>query len=90
MANEQNLEKRFFLLLDYENILACFNTVFADAEDFRKRPVVINRNFVDHGMMTKKVIRKDCVQLFLLYYKKLQLSIGTTIYLQLSRDFLSR
>ena len=71
IKNEQNLEKRFFLLLDYENILACFNTVFADAEDFRKQPVVINRNFVDHGMMTKKVIRKDCVQLFLLYYNLL-------------------
>lgn len=71
IKSEQDLEKKFFLLLDYENILSCLNTVFAKADDFRKQPIVINRNFVDHGMMTKKVIRKDCVQIFLLYYNLL-------------------
>lgn len=71
IKSEQDLEKKFFLLLDYENILSCLNTVFARADDFRKQPLVINRNFVDHGMMTKKVIRKDCVQIFLLYYNLL-------------------
>lgn len=68
IKKEKELEKKFFLLLDYENIFACLDTVFAKAEDFRTQPIVINRNFVDHGMMTRKVIRKDCVQLFLLYY----------------------
>ncbi|MBR2408738.1 MAG: hypothetical protein IKB07_07245 [Lachnospiraceae bacterium] len=71
IKREQDLEKKFFLLLDYENILACLNIVFANARDFRKQPIVINRNFIDHGMMTKKVIRKDCVQLFLLFYNLL-------------------
>lgn len=71
IKEEQDLEKKFFLLLDYENILSCLNTVFAKADDFRKQPIVINRNFVDHGMMTRKVIRKDCVQIFLLYYNLL-------------------
>lgn len=73
IKKEKDLEKRFFLLLDCENVFACLNTVFASGDDFRIQPIVINRNFVDHGMMTKKVIRKDCVQLFLLYYNMLVL-----------------
>lgn len=71
IKNEHELEKKFLLLLDYENIFACLSTVFANGKDFRKQPNVINRNFLDHGMMTKNVIRKDCVQLFLLYYNLL-------------------
>lgn len=71
IKSEQDLEKKLFLLLDYENILSCLNTVFAKADDFRMQPIVINRNFVDHGMMTKKVVRKDCIQIFLLYYNLL-------------------
>ena len=65
---ETNIEKKLFTLLCYENVFACLNTVFADGEDFKNQPVVINRNFLDHGMMTRPVIRKDCVQLFLLCY----------------------
>lgn len=79
IKNEQDLEKRFLLLLDYENLFACLNTVFANGGDFRKQPVVINRNFVAHGMMTRRVIRKDCVQLFLLYYNLLMFLEMTTI-----------
>lgn len=79
IKNEQDLERRFLLLLDYENLFACLNTVFAKGEDFRKQPIVINRNFLAHGMMTRKVIRKDCVQLFLLYYNLLMFLEATTI-----------
>lgn len=28
----------------------------------------MNRNFVDHGMLHRKVRRIDCIQLFLVYY----------------------
>ena len=50
-----------------------FGEVFEKGNDFRKQPEVLNRNFLDHGMLTRKVTRKDCVQLFLLYYNILEL-----------------
>lgn len=73
MKEEKNLEERFITLLFCENVLACLQIVFAKGKDFKEQPKVINRNFVNHGMMTRKVSRKDCVQLFLLYYNLLLL-----------------
>lgn len=55
------------------NLFACLEKVFENGNDFKKQPAIINRNFLDHGMLTKKVARKDCVQLFLLYYNVLEL-----------------
>lgn len=53
-------------LLNFVNLFACLKTVFANADDFRSEPSVINRNFVDHGMTNRNVRRRDCIQLFLL------------------------
>lgn len=53
-------------LLNYVNLFACLKTVFAHANDFRREPSVINRNFVDHGMTNRNVRKRDCIQLFLL------------------------
>lgn len=55
------------------NLFACLQKVFESGNDFRKQPEVINRNFLDHGMLTRKVTKKDCMQLFLLYYNMLKL-----------------
>ena len=30
--------------------------------------MVLNRNYIDHGMNRKNVRKKDCIQLFLLLY----------------------
>ena len=54
-------------------LFACLEKVFEGGKDFKNQPDVINRNFLDHGMMTKKVRKKDCIQLFLLYYNMLEL-----------------
>lgn len=61
-------EDMLFTILDQVNILAALETVFDNGNDFKKQPKVINRNFLDHGMLYRKVTRKDCVMLFLLLY----------------------
>ena len=50
----------------------CIQKVFEDGNDFKNQPAVINRNFIDHGMLTRSVVRKDCVQLFLLFYNLIE------------------
>ena len=62
-----------FTALFCANLFACLETVFQNGNDFKKQPDVINRNFLDHGMWVGNVRRKDCVQLFLLYYNMLEL-----------------
>ena len=59
------------IVLSYFNLMACLKKIFESGEDFRVQPDILNRNFVVHGMLTRKVIRKDCIQLFLLYYNLL-------------------
>ena len=41
---------------------------FEHGNDCKEQPMVLNRNFLGHGMLYRKVIRKDCVMLFLLLY----------------------
>lgn len=62
------VEGTFYWVLEYINLFSCFEVVFKAGNDFKKQPEVINRNFLDHGMLTRNVKRMDCVQLFLLYY----------------------
>ena len=66
-------EKMILTLLFLENIFSCLEKVFENGNDFRKQPTVINRNYLDHGMSTRKTTRKDCIQLFILYYNILDL-----------------
>ena len=63
----------FFTVMFCTNISACLKKMFESGNDFKKQPEVINRNFLDHGMLTRRVSRKDCIQLFLLYYNMLEL-----------------
>ena len=72
-AKIEDEEHMFFELLAHANLFACLYAVFEDTEDFTKQTSIINRNFLDHGMITRRVTRKDCVQLFLLYYNLLDL-----------------
>lgn len=68
IKDESELEEELFVFFRYENLYACLMKVFQDGNDFRKQPEVINRNFLDHGMLTNRVRRRDCAQLFLLYF----------------------
>ena len=62
------VENSFYITLAYANLFQCINAVFQSGNDFVKQPEVINRNFLDHGMLTRNVKRMECVQLFLLFY----------------------
>lgn len=62
-----------FYSLFYVNLFSCLDVVFENTQDFTKKVVVINRNYLDHGMLTRKVTRTDCLQLFLLYYNVLEM-----------------
>lgn len=68
VEQETNINKTLFYLLDFLTLTSCIYTLFADGNDFTDEPVTINRNFVNHGMSTKRVRKRDCVQLFLVLY----------------------
>jgi len=68
IENEHDINKKFFMLLSYTNLFACIAEFFAQGNDFKEQPKIANRNFIDHGMLHKDVRRRDCVQLFFLYY----------------------
>ena len=72
IQEETNIDKQVHQLFEFQNIYACLLSVFADGDDFTNQPSIVNRNFVDHGMIHRKVSRRDCVQMFLLYYHLLK------------------
>lgn len=62
----------FFQHLLILNLVSCLQTFYKPYNGFKNEPpTVINRNFIMHGMGHRKVLRRDCIQLFLLYYNVL-------------------
>ena len=72
LAQECDINNTLFLMLSYKNLFACLLKFFDDGNDFKEQPALANRNFIDHGMLTKNVRKRDCIQLFLLYYNFLE------------------
>lgn len=66
--HEDEIESWFFSNLTRENLFCALAVLYANGNDFREQPDIMNRNFVDHGMLHRKVRRMDCIQLFLAYY----------------------
>lgn len=54
----------FFSLLRFANLFSCLETVFASGKNFKNEPAVINRNYIDHGINQRPVLKRDCIQLF--------------------------
>ena len=67
----QSIERTIFLLKIYFCFMYAYEEIYKSGGDFRKQFKIINRNFLSHGMLTRKVTRQDCVQVFLLYYNLL-------------------
>lgn len=67
-ADERTEEYMLLTILNHTNLFACLDAMFGSGNDFKRQPEIINRNFIDHGMLTRKVTRLDCLQLFFLYY----------------------
>lgn len=61
---ESSDELKFYTMLWCANLFSYLSTVFANANNFKNEPIVINRNFIDHGMSNRRVRKRDCVQLF--------------------------
>lgn len=55
----------FSNLLRYACLFSCLYVMFARANDFKDSMMVINRNYVCHGMEDREITKKDCIQLFL-------------------------
>ena len=51
-------------LINYE---AYLSILFENADGFKKEPKHLNRNYLQHGMSKRNVLRKDCIKLFLAY-----------------------
>lgn len=68
MLEKTKEEQLLFTVLYQINLLSCLDTYFVSGENFVKEPKTINRNYIDHGMNTRDVRKRDCVQLFLAAY----------------------
>lgn len=62
-----------FIFFYSTNLLRCLFTYFDLANNFKNEPPRYNRNFVHHGMSKRKVLRKDCIKLFLILHNLMQL-----------------
>lgn len=54
-----------FTLLQFVNLFSCLTEMFQDTKNFSQKMVVINRNYLAHGVNKRQVLRQDCIQLFL-------------------------
>lgn len=71
--NEKMNQEHFLMTALYQiNLMTCLDTYFANGNNFIEEPDTINRNFVDHGMNTRTVRKRDCVQLFLALHNLLE------------------
>ena len=71
IERENDINSTLLLLMSYSNLFACLEVIFEYGNDFKIQPVIPNRNFINHGMLTRKVLKRDCIQLLLLYYNLL-------------------
>ncbi len=61
----------------HQNIQLHFDSVSCisawHGRDFKRQPDIVNRNFIDHGMLHRNVTKRDRIQIFLLYYNLLEI-----------------
>lgn len=68
-AREAKSDTTFLLdLLHNACVMSSMNAIFESGRNFVTQPKIINRNFVDHGMLHRKVSLKDCKMVFLLVF----------------------
>lgn len=63
-----DLTKKLFTFLNKMNLFKCMFVLFDDTSNFTKECPLVNRNYLDHGMTSKRVRKKDCIKLFLLLF----------------------
>ena len=62
-------EDSYYLLsANLKNLYSCLSVVFKPERNFETQPKIINRHFVVHGTLHRKVIRRDAIQVLLLLF----------------------
>ncbi|MBO4911004.1 MAG: hypothetical protein IKW90_02510 [Lachnospiraceae bacterium] len=64
-ANKKGI---FILTLLVENLFSCLNKMFEEFTNFEGQPEIINRHYIMHGMLHRKIIQRDAIQTILLVY----------------------
>ena len=77
---DEMIEMSFADALYKYSILSSLSVVFEAGDDFKKQPDVVNRNFIDHGMLHRNVTQRDCKKVFLLLYNFVALVEGLEHY----------
>lgn len=63
--SQKDFEKdTLFSYLTFLNIIKCLGTLFEYGDDFQTQPVIINRNFISHGMYESEVTKLDCFKVW--------------------------
>lgn len=62
-----------YIYLNMASVFACLCTFFDGTDNFKKKVSWPNRNYLNHGMSSKSIRKKDCIKLFLLLDNLLQL-----------------
>lgn len=53
--------------LEFLSFKSYIDVLFENAHGFKNEPPCLNRNFLHHGLSKRKVLKKDCIKLFLAY-----------------------
>ncbi len=68
LEKTHKLTKKLFTSLNKINLFKCMFVLFDNTTNFTKDCPIVNRNYLDHGMTSKRVRKKDCIKLFLLLF----------------------
>lgn len=71
-TNDWDIRQATLLYLDFQCLDHALTELFRSDDGFKKEPLLINRNFLLHGMYKGKTRRRDCIQLYLMYGNLLQ------------------
>lgn len=63
-----DIEGFFLLSLSASNLFSCLEKMFERSQNFRTQPTVINRHFLVHGMLHRRVTQRDAIQTVLAVY----------------------
>lgn len=70
---DKEILKGGFFNLSLVNLTAYLEELYRQADDFKIKTNVLNRNFLLHGMNRIPVRKRDCIQLFLALYNELDI-----------------
>lgn len=70
---DKEILKGGFFYLSLVNLTAYLEELYRQADDFKIKTNVLNRNFLLHGMNRIPVRKRDCIQLFLALYNELDI-----------------